>query len=557
MKIKIKRKIEDSKITPEKIIDIILDERKIKNKKEFLNPISPEKISLGDFFENKKKYKKDFKKTLELLQKLHREKKMIVVYTDYDADGITGGAILWETLHHLGFNVMPYAPDRKSEGYGFSKKGLDNVRAKFNPSLIISVDHGIVAADQISYAKKIGIPIIVTDHHLKSDKPPLDAFAVFHTDKVSGAGVSYFFSKEIYKQLKQLAINHKQLDSHFHIDYLAIASIGTIADMVPLVGPARSIAKYGLEAFSKSRRAGISHILKEAQIENRQITPYEIGFVIAPRINAFGRLGSALDGLRLLCTPVHEKAQGLAKKAGDTNRLRQDILTKALETAEKMVDAKSKIIILESKNWDQGIIGLIASRLAEKFYRPAIIMTKVDGVAKASARSIPGFDITQFLRSLKSYLIDVGGHKAAAGFTIDEKKIKKFTAEAEKRADKLLSKEDLIPTLTVDLELPLSMTSLSLTQKLEELKPFGVGNPGPVFLSKGEIVDARLLGKTQNHLKLFIKDENSFPVEMIFFGEGKQFNNLSRGQKIEVAYCLEIDRWDGREKVKGKIKYLV
>src|SRR3989339_2006989 len=465
-------KLQDN-IADKEIVDLILKSRHIKDLEEFLNPKSPLKISLFDF---DPKYKLYLIKVIKLLKDIKKNQQMIVVYTDYDADGITGGAILWETLHLLGFKVMPYVPHRKFEGYGFSKKGINNVKKEFDPALIISVDHGITKVEEIKYAKSLGIKIIITDHHLKGEKIP-KAEAVFHIPALSGSGVAYFFAKEIFgsfqtsagKKTSEVKANtlHKartsevKLKTNFATDYLALASIGTIADLVPLTGPSRSVVKYGLEAFPKIKRFGIKHILKQAGIEDKKITPYEVGFMIAPRINAIGRLEHAIDALRLLCTNDEKKAYDLAHKIGNVNIERQEMVEKAVEEAREMlaktsavknrenkeqtaeVNKTAKIIILVSDKWHEGIIGLIASKIAEEFYRPTLVLTKTGDHYKGSARSIPSFHITDFLRSLKKNLIDVGGHKQAAGFTLEKNQLEEFIKNAQKLANKFIKDKDL------------------------------------------------------------------------------------------------------------------
>ena len=483
MKIKFLSEIKpQQKLSSQEIVDLILSKRKIKDKKNFLNPPSPLNLKLVDFG---KSHHKSFQKAIELLKKIKEKQQMIIVYTDYDADGITGGAILWETLYLLGFKTMPYVPHRKNEGYGFSIQGIDNVISKYHPALIISVDHGISAAEKISYAKKKGIPIIVTDHHLAPKKLPKDAFVIFHIPALSGAGVAYIFAKEIFERFKSLTsnsslltTNYLSLFTNFSYDYLALAATGIVADLVPLIGPARSIVKFGLDVFPKASRIGIKQILKQAGLEEKPITPYEVGFMIAPRINAVGRLEHAIDALRLLCTNDKDKAYRLAQHLGNLNKDRQDMVEKSVKEAKEILlnekkawqtnfhsatnddnngakhadlqtptcddnivqekdsialggFAKThargvvipKLIILISDHWNEGIIGLIASKIADEFYRPTIIITKSGDQFKGSARSISGFDITKFLRSLKKYLVDVGGHAQAAGFTIEEKQL--------------------------------------------------------------------------------------------------------------------------------------
>lgn len=569
MKINFRHEVKpEDNLTPEKLISLILQHRKIKDVKEFLNPKPPSSISLSDF---DLKYKKSFANVTGILDRIKKDNGMIVVYTDYDADGITGGAILWETLHHLGFKAMPYVPDRKKEGYGFSIAGIDNVIKQFDPRLIISVDHGITKAREVEYAKKKNIKVIVTDHHLKSDETP-KADAIFHIPALSGSGVAYFFAKEIYKHFSSLTANNDLLTANFSSDYLALASIGTIADLVPLVGPSRSIVKHGLEVFPKVTRFGIRHILKQAGIEGRKITPYEVGFIIAPRINAVGRLYHAIDALRLLCTTSEEKARELAGKIGKINTDRQALVEKYVNEARSILQTKSKsanrhlqgepatkIIILVSDSWNEGIIGLIASKIAEEFYRPVIVMTKTDGHYKGSARSIPSFHVTDFLRGLKDHLVDVGGHAQAAGFTVEEKKLAGFKAAAIKSAEKLIREKDLERQVSADIKIPVSKINISLARSLESLEPFGIGNPRPAFLSQAVITGARLFGKQNDHLKVFVSDPDyplhtaDHSIEMIAFGQAELFKNLNRGQETKVVYTLEIDRWNNNERIRGRL----
>lgn len=558
----------EDKLSPKELIKLILKHRGINDLEEFLNPKSPLEISLLNF---NQKYKLQLIEVVKLLKKIKENNQMIVIYTDYDADGITGGAILWETLHLLGFRVMPYVPDRKKEGYGFSITGIDTVVKEFNPALIISVDHGITKVKEIEFAKKKGIKVIITDHHLKSGEIP-KAHAIFHIPALSGSGVAYFFAKEIYKNFKFQISDFRLLEHNFQIDYLSLASIGTIADLVPLIGPSRSIVKYGLKAFSKVSRYGIKHILKQAGIEEKKITAYEVGFIIAPRINAVGRLKHAIDALRLLCTTDEKKARYLANQIGNLNVERQNLVTKSVEEAKGSVLKRTepkrtvpKIIILTSNHWHEGIIGLIASKITEEFYRPTIVLTKNDGFYKGSARSIPSFHITNFLRSLKKYLVDVGGHAQAAGFTIEDKHLNNFVTAARKLSSKLIRNKDLERLIAADIKIPISMISLEMVKSLKQLEPFGIGNPRPTFFSDAFIENVQLFGKHNNHLKITVsplipRSSSTISMkagvqslELIAFNKGELFKQLSRGQKIDVVYCLEIDTWNGRERLKRKI----
>jgi len=569
MKITYKNEIKpQDKLDPKNIVNLILKSRNIKDLDQFLNPPSPLTLSLIDFGP----YKKPFEKVINILKEIKEKNQMIVVYTDYDADGITGGAVLWETLHLLGFKVRPYVPDRKTEGYGYSKKGIDNCIKQFNPSLIITVDHGITKIKEVEYAKLKNIKTIITDHHLKGDNIP-KAEAIFHIPALSGSGVAYFFAKEIFFHFKKQTNHQSLITNHFETDYLSLAAIGTIADLVPLTGPSRSVVKYGLDAFPKIKRFGIKHILKQAGIADKKITPYEVGFMIAPRINAIGRLEHAIDALRLLCTNDEKKAFDLAHKIGNINIERQEMVEKSVVEARIMISKNllqnklltthyplpTKLIILVSDHWHEGIIGLIASKIAEEFYRPTLVLTKTDIGYKGSARSIPSFHITEFLRSLKEYIIDAGGHKQAAGFTLEKNQLYNFETAAQKLSSKLISDKDLERKIGADLKIPISKINLELVESLSSLEPFGIGNPRPVFYSEGILTGAQLLGKTQKHLKLFISGlsnqvtHNQASIEFLAFNSAEKFKDLSRGQKIKVVYNLDINEWNNKKTVQGKI----
>lgn len=560
MKINVVRKIE-SPASAEDIISAILIDRHMNDQKKFLQPIHPKHIPFSDFFEDKRRFAMNWKKTISLLTKIRDKKKMIIIYMDYDADGITGGAILWQTLHKLGFKVMPHVPDRKKEGYGFSRVGIDLVKANYEPALIISVDHGIVAHEQIKYASSLGIDVIVTDHHQRKETDP-ESFAVFHSDKVSGSGVAYFFAKEIAYAMDG---DNNQLLSRFSHDFLALASIGIIADLVPLLNEARSVARHGLEVLSHpetfvKENPGLYALLQESKILGRSISTYDVGFIIAPRINAFGRIKTAMDALRLLCTTDKKKAQQLAIEASITNKERQDLVEIAIDQAMPMVDSKNKIVLVHSDEWEEGIIGLIAGKLMQEFYKPAIVLTKSDGHYKASVRSIPSIDITVFLRDLEDYFIDLGGHAAAAGFSIKEEKMVDFKKALIQKADSEITSAMLKREMQVDIECPIELLTLELAEKLELLEPFGIGNKSPVFLSTGYIQDIILMGSLKQHARILFKTNADNPskefIEGIFFNGAEEAAKLIRTQ-TKIICSLYIDMWQDKQKHKLRVTHIV
>lgn len=553
------------RIKDQDIIDLLLKNRKVDDIEQFLNPPSPLLTGLPAFG-----FKKELARTMKILKEIKKSGCMVVVYTDYDADGITGGAILWETLHLLGFKAMPYVPQRKTEGYGFSVKGIDRVKKEFDPALIISVDHGISGRKEIEYAASLGIKVVVTDHHLKPKDPPDKAEAVFHIPALSGSGVSYFFSREVFLHFgndgEVKEANRKTLENYFSTDYLALAAIGTIADLVPLIGPSRSIVYHGIRAFSQTRRRGIVHIIKEAGIVDKVITPYEIGFVIAPRINAVGRLENAIDALRLLCTHNDKQASDLASRVGGTNRERQDLVSSAVKQAKRMVDDMAEahgklplVITLVSPVWNEGIIGLIASKITEAYSRPTIVMTKSDGFWKGSARSLNKFHMTDFLRSMNSLLISAGGHMLAAGFSLKDENMEEFAKKVRTESEKLLTEADLEKTLSVDAKIPLSKVGMTLAKRIETLAPFGMGNPTPSFLSDVLILEKKLFGRKMEHVKLMVKDaaSNSFPMEFIAFYKTEEYRDLSKGQTVQAVYNLDINRWNGKETLRARIAAVI
>lgn len=542
----------DQNITAEQIIENLLKQREINDLNAYLNPTKPWEQSITDFG-----YEKELKNALKILKKIKEKEETIVVYTDYDADGITGGTILWETLHLLGFKVMPFVPHRQHDGYGFSDKGIDKAIEQFNPKLVISVDHGIAAVEQVAYMKKKGIQVIITDHHTKQATVPKPD-ALFHIPELSGAGVAYFFAKAVFEHFDP---DNKKLLQLFKTDYVSIASIGAVADLVPLLGPTRSLVKYGLPHFALTKRVGLVTMMEEAQVTGRALTPFDIGFIIAPRINAIGRLEHALDALRLLCTKNKTKALELTAKLATMNDSRKGLVDKAIREAllqvqNEIVDGKvPKLLIVRSDNWHEGIIGLIASKLVEKYTRPVIVLTKSEAFLKASARSVPSVNITELLTGWKEYFINYGGHHQAAGFSISEEKYEEFKRKVCDDCEILISDDALEPILYTDIEIPFSLLTMSLAEKIEALEPFGIGNHRPAFYSKGMLIDMKLMGKNKNHLKLWINDsaKRSIPIEFIAFSKGEDGKKLKKNKPLTFAYTLELNRWNGKTSLQGKL----
>lgn len=538
------------------LLKILLKNRGLKTKKDidsFLHPklsdVTVEKVGID---------KKQLTKTIKRIEKAIKLKEQIIVYGDYDVDGITGTAILWEALKDLNAEVLPYIPHRIDEGYGLSVLGIQNLESKIRDvKLIITVDNGIVANEAVEFANEKEIDVIITDHHLphtdNTHKLP-SAFSFVHTPKLCGAGVAYVLSKELqkyfYKEEKAIQDRH-----------LELAALGTVADLVPLQGASRAIVKYGLEKLSSTNRIGLLALFKEAACDQATLGVYAIGHIIAPRLNASGRLDSAMDALRLICTKDKNRAEILAQKLGITNKERQDVMREAAFDAISQVRNKKgeveKILIVAKEEYHEGVIGLVAGKLVEEFYRPAIVIAKREKYSKASVRSISGFNIIEFLRLHKNLLINVGGHPMAAGFTVETEKLTLLTDSLKKSATKILSKKLLTRQLKIDCKLPFALLTPQVYNAIQTLSPFGMANPEPVFLSRGvEIADRRLIGKEGKHLKLQLLQKDGGLLEAIAFGMGEMYQNIRIGESADIVYTLSENTWNGNTKLQLKIKDL-
>src|SRR3989344_5211292 len=543
---------------------VLLENRGIKTKREieeFLNP-KLKNITVANVGIDKAQIKKAIKR----IKKAISDNEQIVVFGDYDVDGICGTAILWEALNEMNAKVMPYIPHRTDEGYGLSKKGISNVKSQINNvRLIITVDNGIVASEAVEYANKNGIDVIITDHHVPSKNLP-KAHAILHTTKLCGAGVAYLLAQEISNFKFQISNKSQSPKTKIQNNHLELVALATIADLVPLTGANRVFVKFGIEELRRTKRIGILAIVKEAGIDQNLIDAYEIGHIIAPRLNAMGRLEHAMDSLRLLCTKNPKRAEALAKKLGSTNKRRQEMTIETFEHAKSKIknqsiqqaqDKKSKIkslIFIAHESYQQGVIGLVAGRLVEEFYRPAIVLSIGEKYSKASARSIKGFNIIEFIRTASDLLVDAGGHPMAAGFTVETDKISVLEKKFEELAVKLLDTEKLKRILNIDLEVLLSYINFEFYKKLQKLAPFGIGNPTPVFLSKNLTVeDMRLVGNDGLHLKLRVQKDGKY-FDAIGFGLGDRANEIRIGDKIDLVYTIDEDRWNGNSRIQLKIK---
>ncbi len=560
------------KLRDGEVIDILLKNRGIETKKQreaFLHPslgvLTPEALGI-DLVQLKKAHKR--------IQTAIEKQETIVIYGDYDVDGVTGTAILWELLHDHKAQVHPYIPNRVEEGYGLSIKGIDNLLKEEKLSqtkLIITVDNGIVANEAVDHANQRDIDVIITDHHELPDKLP-KAYAIIHTNDICGAGVGWILAREVILEQSDRIHIKKKVSSPSHEEilsrslplqddtykYLDLLTLSTVADLMPLTGPNRAIVAHGLNDLRMTKRIGLQELYKEAGIEDPStIDVYEIGHIIAPRLNAMGRLESAMDSLRLLCTKSPQRAKDLAHLLGETNRGRQLLMQAAAMTAleeVKRVGGKTKIII-HVGDYEEGIIGLVAGRLVEAMYRPAIVISRKEGVSKASARSVSGFDIISFIRKHQGLLLNAGGHTMAAGFSLATENIEQLQKQMEELAESEVLDSLLERELRVDMELPLSLIDAKLYSELQTLSPFGLGNPEPTFVSTAEVVDVKCIGKDRSHVKMLVEAEGlQSPLESIGFGMYAQCEKLKPGQHIEMVYTVDENHWNNRVSLQLKLK---
>lgn len=534
-----------SKLKVKDIIKILLTNRGLKTKKQvedFLEPKNPLELEPEDFGISKL----EIKKAVERIKKAVKNKEHIIVYGDYDSDGICGTAILWETLYQMSAKALPYIPDRITEGYGFNTETIQKLKTQ-DPELklFISVDHGITAHQKIKFAKNLGIDVIVTDHHEPAKTNP-QALAVVHTQEIAGVDVAWVLAKAVGVSKEKLKAD------------LALCALGTVGDVMPVVGENRGFIKYGIEELKKTGRPGLLAIYKNAGLDKDKIGTYEIGYIIDPRLNAKGRMEHAIESLRLLCTKNLSQAGELAKKLEISNEERQLLLNGTVKSARELhlSSDKKKIIFLTDESFHFGVVGLVAGRLAEEFYRPAIVVSKGKIYSKASARSINGFNIIEAIRTCSDLLVDAGGHPMAAGFTIETAKLEILKSRLEELAEKELDEQKLTKTLKIDCELFLEDLSLELYQNLSKFEPFGIGNPEPVFVSRQvKISEARTVGAEGKHLKLRLTSHVSpITIDAIGFGIGQLFFQLPEKGSVDIAYNLTLDKWNNQQKIQLKIK---
>jgi single-stranded-DNA-specific exonuclease len=490
---------------------------------------------------------KDMDKAVGRIKEAIENHDPILIYGDYDADGVSSTTVMMKTLTDLGAHVDFYIPNRFTEGYGPNEAAFRHAYDS-GYKLIITVDTGISALNEAKLARELGLDLIITDHHEPGPVLP-DCFAIIHPKledshypfkELAGVGVAFKLSHALYGQVPE------------HL--LEIAVIGTIADLVPLKDENRFIAKAGIQKLMRTNNIGLRALFKICSIDLSSITEETIGFSIGPRINAAGRLGDAAPAVQLLLTEDPEEANELANEIDGLNRSRQAIVNEITEEAIEMVEetfsSDQKVIVIGKENWNAGVVGIVASRLVDKYYRPTIVLTydHEKGTAKGSARSIDGFDLFQNLSLCRDILPHFGGHTAAAGMTLNIDDVVELRRRLNELAAEHLSEEMLIPVTKLDGEFEIQEIQLDAVKEMLLLAPFGMENPKPkVLLKNAGISNYRKIGSDQNHLKITL-EKKGFILDTIGFGLGRLYDEVSPTSSISVIGELSINEWNNIQK---------
>ena len=507
---------------------------------------------------------KNMASAVDLIVEHIRKQNKILIYGDYDADGVTSSVLLVEILKILKAQVEVYIPDRVSEGYGLNKKAIAEF-AKNNIKLIITVDGGIRDKDEVNYAKSKGLEVVITDHHAAPDKNNLPDCLIINSNvqgenypskNLAGVGVAYKLAIAIITKAKLPEDTKEKLKEQI----LDLVAIGTVADCVNILGENRMLVKEGLKVLNKTKRVGLQKLIKIAKI-NGNIESWNIGFQLGPRLNAAGRMEHANTAFGLLITKDEKEAEFLAEKLNGKNIDRQRITEEIMAEIEKQISSEKKekdYIIIgvcplrkedESEVWNEGVIGLVAGKLCDKYYRPVLVITKVGDGYKGSGRSIEEFNIVAALEEAKEFLEKYGGHPAACGFSVASSSLDKFTAKMGEIATRELAQASLQPKLKIEAELNLNEIGEELLKNIEKFFPFGQDNPQPRFLTDGaQIKDIVNMGAGGQHVKFRF---NGFWA--VAFGRSEEWKDFKIGDKVDIVYYVERNDFNGRSEVQMKL----
>lgn len=489
---------------------------------------------------------KDMEKAARRLVQAVQQKEHIVIYGDYDVDGITSTALLCSVLQDLGAKPAHYIPERMHEGYGLNGEALEKL-AQEGTELLVTVDCGISSYDDVARFQE-QMDIIITDHHEAPPKVP-PAFAVVNPKQpdcpypykgLAGAGVAYKLCQALWQLLRGEPL----------VDYMELAALGTIADLVPLTGENRVLVKEGLRRMKGGRNVGLQALLRVSGLEGKELTAGRIAFTAAPRLNAAGRISHADQGVRLLMEKDPTQADVLAAVLDDMNRQRQDIekaiASQAVQQLEDNGHSQDGVLIAYGPEWHPGVIGIAASRLVERFYRPSLVIGVSAGIGRGSCRSIAGFNMYEALTAASDLLIKYGGHPMAAGFSIEESRIEAFRERLNAYAAAHMKAEDYQPCIDIDMDLAPAEVSLELIDELALLEPYGMGNSRPVFsLSDRFVTACRPIGRTKEHLRFAVDDGKGGQLSGVGWSMADLCRHILEGDRAALAFTLEKNEFNG------------
>ncbi|MDQ5852511.1 MAG: single-stranded-DNA-specific exonuclease RecJ, partial [Chloroflexota bacterium] len=502
---------------------------------------------------------RDMDRAVARIRQAVEERQRVGVYGDFDTDGVTGVALLYEVLTALGLDVVPYIPKRLKEGYGLNVAAIEQLAAKVQ--LLITVDCGISNVVEIERAQALGLDVIVLDHHMPPAVLPR-GYAVVNPKRpdcpypykmLAGVGVAFKLVQALVRAgLKSPSLKVRQI--------LDIVALGTVTDMAPLDGENRVLVKHGLQSLNATQRPGLQALIEVAALKG-PITCRTIGYTLGPRINAAGRIDDAVRAYELLLCDDPSIAREMAAYLNELNLRRQGLTAEVLERAEELArttgKADGRIIILDGEGFPSGIVGLAAGRLVETFGRPVLLLERGEEECRGSARSIPGFSIIDALAECADIFTKYGGHTMAAGFSLPPSRLAELEARLQTIGLRELTDELLEPKLTYDAELPLAEQSFELIDQVSQLEPFGYGNAEPLWATHHvQVVDARTMGRERQHLKLRVYDGAGKFGEVVAWGQGSRLQEFAGRAHVDVAYRLEINEWQGRRTLQMNAKQL-
>jgi single-stranded-DNA-specific exonuclease len=514
---------------------------------------------------------KDANRAVErILQAFHRREK-VLIFGDYDTDGITATALLFEFLAYLGADVHCHIPDRMTEGYGLTPEYIEAHAVPDGVDLVITVDCGISSHDAVNAARAAGIDVIITDHH---EPPPAipAALAVLNPKQpdcpsgfswLAGVGVAFNLVLALRKTLRDEGYWEKHQEPNLKAACDLVA-LGTVGDMAPLVWENRIYVKAGLEVLASDLRPGIRALIDVSKLPNRRLSTRDLAFRLAPRLNAPGRLFHASSALTLLTTPSVQTARAIARELDQHNTKRQEIeniilseITQQIENNPKLLEQRA--LVVDKQGWHQGVIGIVASRLVDRYERPAVVITVTDGVGRGSARSPDGFDLYEGLKLCSQHLEKFGGHKGAAGLTIKAENIPSFRTDFERVVGQKTKPQDFVSEVLIDWEISASDVSAELADELEALAPFGAGNPEPVFMITNiDLLTARRVGAHHSQMKFHPSDRSKAnkdkPLDAIIFNQSREVPQP--GNRCRMACHVRWNRWRNEKKIQLVVKVL-